>query len=312
MSTVQPMSLQGNIPVLRRGAIKEDARNSLEQFREQLRLWGFLAMEMPGIGASTKALYDTFKEALESRSPRLADYSADVTPQTPSGGNHGFFGYESEVPRLAQGVPDPKEFLHVSGAMLEDRPAGAARVLRAFPELAMQSESIFSIGFSIAQVMGDVVRDLLPGSPPELSLSPDSSILRVIRYRDSGDRNVLAHEHSGIQMLGVQFPPSDGGLQYVLNDGTWVEPVVRDTDILLCNIGRMLSLASGGRFRPSTHRVHRSALNQSPERWSAVVFVHPDHAAQQWRIGLKGDVQLQDVTWGHFVNRGLRELSLTD
>jgi hypothetical protein len=209
-------------------------------------------------------------------------------------------------------VADPKEFLHVSGAMLEDVPTGSAAMLDAFPDLAREARFLFETGFTLAQVIGDVIRDLLPGDPPGLGLSAYSSIVRAIRYRETGDREVLAHEHSGIQMLGVQFPPSDGGLQYVLNDGTWVEPVLSGTDVLLCNVGRMLAQASGHRLRPSTHRVHRSATARSPERWSAVLFVHPDHEHRQWQVGPDGTVSFADATWGQFVNHGLHELGLSD
>lgn len=296
---------------MRIGNISENVREHIADFRDQLDSWGFMALEVPGISARIKELYAEFSAALASVSPTLDDYTADKTPQASSGGNHGFFKYGSEVPRLANGIADPKEFFHVSGAMLDDCPAGSGAVLSAFPALASQSRFLFETGFSIAQVIGDLVRDLLPGDPPKLGLSASSSILRMIRYRDSGDREVLAHEHSGIQMLGVQFPPSDAGLQYVLNDGSWVEPVIQDTDVLLCNIGRMLAEASGQRFRPSTHRVHRSAMSHSPVRWSSVLFVHPNHDNLQWRIS-DGNVQHLQETWGQFVSHGLHALGLTE
>ena len=164
----------------------------------------------------------------------------------------------------------------------------------------------------MAEALGNVVRELLPGDPPKLNLASYSSILRMIHYRESEGREVLAHEHSGIQMLGVQLPPSEGGLQYVLNDGTWIEPVIAGTDVLLVNIGRMLSEASGRRVRPSTHRVHRSKMAQSEERWSSVLFIHPHHGDHQWRIDEGGTVRHSDETWGQFVHRGLHELGLTE
>jgi hypothetical protein len=210
---------------------------------------------------------------------------------------------------LAQGVPDPKEFLHVSGAMLDNIPPGSHAVLEAFPELGQDSEFLFSTGFVLAQVVGEIVQELLPGNPPDLGLARHSTTLRIIHYRNLDNREILAHEHSGIQMLGVQFPPSDSGLQYVLNDGTWVEPYIQGTDVVLCNIGRMLAEASGGRLRPSTHRVHQSASAVSADRWSTVLFVHPNHSARQWRID---DDQLvySDATWGEFVGKGFRGIGL--
>ncbi|GAA0897311.1 isopenicillin N synthase family oxygenase [Virgisporangium aurantiacum] len=312
MTDVVPMRLQGEVPELRMESIEEDAHRNLGRFREQLDTWGFMALEMPSIGARVDRLYKAFDAALKSTSPSLAEFATAKTPQATPGGNHGFFPFESEVPRLAAGVPDPKEFMHVSGAMLDDVPPGAAAMLTAFPDLADHSRFLFETAFRVAQALGGVVLELLPGEPPKLDLSAYSSILRVIHYRDPDRREVLAHEHSGIQMVGVQLPPSEGGLQYVLNDGTWVEPVIQGTDVLLFNIGRMLSTASGGRVRPSTHRVHRSPLATSVERWSSVLFVHPNHEDPQWWMDGDGNTVVSDATWGDFVHKGLNELGLTD
>lgn len=306
------MYLSGTVPVIGPSSIEDCTARSIEAFRAQLHAWGFMALEIPGIGARVNDLYRAFSVALASTSPRLDSYSAASTPQACTGGNHGYFRFKSEVPRLAGGEPDPKEFIHLSGAMFDDTPAGSAAMLQAFPDLAGHARALFGTGLHIAQALGDVVRGLLPGEPPKLNLSPYSSILRVIHYRESKGREVLAHEHSGIQMLGVQFPPSEGGLQYVLNNGTWVEPVVQETDVLLCNIGRMLCEASGSRVRPSTHRVHRSRMAKSQERWSSVLFVHPNHGDNQWRVDDGSTVHYLDETWGQFVHRGLHELGLVE
>jgi 2OG-Fe(II) oxygenase superfamily len=310
MSDVKAMVLAGEVPLLGMESIEKDALANIDAFRTQLDGWGFMAAEIPGIGARVQELYDEFAAALAATSPKLADFSASVTPQTDSGGNHGFFEFGSEIPRLAKGKPDPKEFLHVSGAMLDDVPAGSGAMLTAFPGLADSSRFLFRTAFAVARALGDVVTELLPGNPPKLSLAEYSSILRAIHYRDSGEREVLAHEHSGIQMLGVQLPPSDGGLQYVLNDGTWVEPVIQGTDVVLINIGRMLAKASGQRVRPSTHRVHRSDMNQSAERWSSVLFVHPEHNDHQWYVDENAETVHSDECWADFVNQGLRDLGL--
>jgi|KBSSwiStaDraftv2_1062776.scaffolds.fasta_scaffold17958_6 isopenicillin N synthase-like dioxygenase len=312
MSDVELLPLEGKVPILDTESIERDALSNIDSFRDQLAGWGFMALEVPGIGKQVTRLYETFTAALASEDPNLSDFAADKIPQATPGGNHGFFRFGSEIPRLAQGKADPKEFLHISGAMLDDQPAGAADLLETFSDLEVPSRHMFELGFRVAVALGDVVREILPGHAPKLGLSRHSSILRIIHYRDRHQREVLAHEHSGIQMLGVQFPPSEGGLQYVLNDGTWVEPVIWGTDVLLCNIGRMLSEASGRRVRPSTHRVHRSEMAQSERRWSSVVFVHPNHEDEQWVITEDNDVRMLGVNWGNFVHKGLHELGLSD
>lgn len=97
--------------------------------RSQLTGWGFMAAEVPGIGARVEAMINKFVTACASTEPSLSDYTHKTVPQLAAGGTDGFFPYNSDIPRLANGVPDPKEFIHVSGAMISDQPpeAGAVR-----------------------------------------------------------------------------------------------------------------------------------------------------------------------------------------
>jgi len=103
-----------------------------------------------------------------------------------------------------------------------------------------------------------------------------------------------------IQMLGLQLPPSDGGLQYVLHDGTWVEPVIANTDVVLCNVGRMLTSASNNRFRPSTHRVHRSTAN-TDYRTDVVGVVRTIHHTRPTVADAEDGLRCLEPTWGDFI-----------
>nr|7FH5_A Chain A, AdaV [Actinomadura sp. ATCC 39365] len=295
------MELSGRAPVVRLHDIEADMAAATDAIRSQLTGWGFMAAEVPGIGERVEAMMNEFAAACRATGPSLSDYAYDVVPQLAVGGTHGFFPYNSEIPRLANGVPDPKEFIHVSGAMIGDQPPGAGDVLRAFPAFGTRAAEVFDIAFRLISLFGEVVRGMMPPGTPELDLSHDATNLRVIHYRDVGDREVLAAEHSGIQMLGLQLPPSDQGLQYVLHDGTWVEPVIAGTDVVLCNIGRMLTSASDGRFRPSTHRVHTKPMPAGYERLSSVLFAYPQHKARQWKM-VDGELMSLNATWGDFID----------
>jgi len=275
--------------------------SAAEEIRSQLTDRGFMAAEVPGLGERVEAMMNEFASACASAEPNLSDYRHTSVPQLSIGGTNGFFPYHSEIPRLANGVADPKEFIHVSGAMISDQPPGAADVLRAFPKFGNSATEVFDIAFTLISLFGEVVRGMMPPGTPELDLSRDATNLRVIHYRDLGDRQVLAHEHSGIQMLGLQLPPSDQGLQYILHDGTWVEPVIAKTDVVLCNIGRMLTSASDGRFRPSTHRVHTKPMPPGYKRLSSVLFAYPPHKARQWKM-VDGELTMLNSTWGDFID----------
>lgn len=301
------LELSGRVPLVRLPEIEADMGSATEAIRSQLTGWGFMAAEVPGLGERVESMMNAFAAACASTGPSLSDYSHTSVPQLSVGGTHGFFPYNSEIPRLANGVPDPKEFIHVSGAMISDQPPTAGDVLRAFPAFGDSATEVFGIAFRLISLFGEVVRGMMPAGTPELELSRDATNLRVIHYRDVGDRRVLAHEHSGIQMLGLQLPPSDQGLQYILHDGTWVEPVIAKTDVVLCNIGRMLTSASDGRFRPSTHRVHTKPMPTGYERLSSVLFAYPPHKARQWKM-VDGELMTLNATWGDFIENRFQGL----
>ena len=305
--SVTPLKLTGEVPVVDIDSIPAGMAAAISEVQDQLVRWGFMAVEVRGIGALNRALLEEFASACRSSEPSLATYSFTNTPQLSSGSTQGFFPYLSEVPRLSSGVPDPKEFIHISGALLRNVPPGAGAVFDAFPQLGHRAAAVFDAAFSLISCFGEAVRTLMPPGTPALELFRDATNLRVIRYRDVRGREVLAHEHSGIQMLGLQLPPDDQGLQYVLHDGSWVEPVIAGTDVVLCNIGRMLSSASGGRFRPSTHRVHCTQRADGYERLSSVLFAYPPHQATQWRVE-DGQIRRLDATWGDFIADRFRGL----
>lgn len=312
MSEVEILPLVGSVPVVEANSIDADVERFSSDFSRQLAEWGFMALEIPGICTANAAVMEYFSLACRSATPTLMDYVYTRVPQLSVGGNHGFFPMFSEIPRLAQGVADPKEFLHISGAIIEDLPPGSGAVLEAFSDLGRSAKGLFDLGFNVASSIGRVICNIMTDETSiDLGLSRHSSILRLAHYLVGDGRDVLAHEHSGIQMLGVQFPPSDRGLQYILNDGRWVEPDIANTNIVLCNIGRMLTSASAGRFRPSTHRVHRSSGETAYERWSNVLFCHPDHKRPQWviREGSQS-ITVLDSLWGEFVGDMVRGLGI--
>jgi isopenicillin N synthase-like dioxygenase len=308
MPEIEKVRLAGAVPMIARSHLQEQLRRADPDFTRQLETWGFMALEVPGIGALTHEVYAAFSGARDSATRDLSDFVYSSVPQFATGGNHGYFPYGSEIPRLSGGVADPKEFVHISGAMINDDPPGAGDLLKAFPAMNSPAQALFDVGFDIATHFGSFILRYLGQADQKLSLSRESSILRVIRYEINESTRVLAHEHSGIQMLGVQFPPSSAGLQYVLNNGQWVEPVLHDNDIVLCNIGRMLSYASGDAVRPSTHRVFADG-NAVGTRFSTVLFVHPDHSSGKWRRNSQGSVEVNG-TWGDFVEERARGLGL--
>lgn len=304
---VELLDLRTQVPVID-GSDVHPGESHREEFLGQLISLGFLAFELPGIGQRVDQLHREFGLLCDADSRLLNRISPQLLPQSGNGGNHGYFRYGSEVPRLANGVADPKEFIHVSGAMLDDQPRGSHLPISLFPEFGRVAGSVYSAAFDLAESFAAFLTEAIRSSR-SISLRRDATILRVIRYRNSPDREILAHEHSGIQMLGVQLPPSEQGLQYLLPDGRWVEPLLSGTDIVLVNIGRMLSYASGGSLQPSVHRVMATEDNPASHRFSSVLFAHPDHREEMWRVQ-EGDLTTDSGTWGDFVHKRLEGLGI--
>lgn len=82
------------------------------------------------------------------------------------------------------------------------------------------------------------------------------------------------HPHKDTNVLTLLHPDRVGGLEVRSPAGAWIE-VDAPADALVVNVGEMLELWSGGRFRATPHRVvNRSGL----ERFSFPFFVVPHHA----------------------------------
>ena len=82
------------------------------------------------------------------------------------------------------------------------------------------------------------------------------------------------HPHKDTNVITLLHPDPVGGLEVRTVDGSWLE-VDAPADALVVNVGEMLELWSGGRYRATPHRV----INRSgAERYSFPFFVAPNHA----------------------------------
>lgn len=92
--------------------------------------------------------------------------------------------------------------------------------------------------------------------------------------RPAADDRTGIHPHKDTNVLTLLHPDPVGGLEVRAVDGTWIE-VDAPADALVVNVGEMLELWSGGRFRATPHRV----INRTGEtRFSFPFFVVPNHA----------------------------------
>ncbi len=90
--------------------------------------------------------------------------------------------------------------------------------------------------------------------------------------RPEGMEEDANNGHHDTNCITILLPSPIGGLEVLRRDDRWAvaEPL---PDCFICNIGTMLALWSGGRFRSTRHRVHPP---RGRDRFSIAYFASPD------------------------------------
>lgn len=187
----------------------------------------------------------------------------------------GYFAPDVSETAKGNTIRDIKEFFHVY-------PWGRypAEVSDAAQQYATQAKQI-------AKTLLGWVED---NTPPEVAArfsrplnqmvdGSDRTLLRVLRYPpltgDEPEGAVRAAAHEDINLLTVLPAANEPGLQVKDTAGNWHD-VPCDFGSLVINCGDMLSLASGGYYPSTTHRVmNPTGESATRSRLSLPLFLHP-------------------------------------
>ena len=287
-----------------------------EQTRRMLEDWGFLTVRRSDLLELREKAYGHMSAFFSlPEEERLTIYHK-VVEQGVSG-NYGYFPMGSETAVRAASA-DPKEFLHIGrlgegsaekGSRLGPWPAALPGFASFFTELFEELERV-SKGLLAALAEAFSYDPSLLGGIVENG----NSILRCVHYpafkgsANDGPR-MRAEPHTGIQLLGVQLPGTDRGLQFWTPRGEWVEPVVEDfEDCLLVNIGEMAEILLEKKVAPTLHRVVADEKAATRSRYAGVFFFHPNHAAAV--RSLRADSPQDGRTWGELLLERLRQLKI--
>lgn len=103
------------------------------------------------------------------------------------------------------------------------------------------------------------------------------SNLSLLHYPPSpaGARPANARPHRDTNAVTVLLPDPIGGLEVQRRDGSWFAVPAQEGFVI--NVGNMLELWSGGRFRSTMHRVHPP---EGRDRYSLAYFAAPDAACE--------------------------------
>lgn len=128
----------------------------------------------------------------------------------------------------------------------------------------------------------------------------DNTILRTLYYpamdfsADPGAVRAAAHED--INYITLLVAASAPGLQVMDKSGKWHD-VPHEENSIVVNIGDMMQLASGGKYKSTTHRVVNPE-NNGQDRISMPLFIHP-HSHTMLAPG---------VTAGQFLQERIAEI----
>ena len=151
----------------------------------------------------------------------------------------------------------------------------------------------------------DETKAKLVESLPEMMRDSESCLFRPIHYPplegEDQQGSVRSAAHADICMLTILVAASAPGLQVQDKDGSWVA-VECDPHQLICNVGDMMDMATGGYYKSTIHRVVNPVgeLAHKP-RYSMPMFLHP-----------RNEVQLSDThTAASYMRERFTEQKLT-
>ena len=220
------------------------------------------------------------------------DYIRDIERQD------GYFPFKSENAKDAK-EKDLKEFYHVY-------PWG--RVPDSLNDFTRQLyDDLTKTGLTLLgwldQQMPEQISNKLSLPLGQMAQDSRQTLLRILHYppvgRDENAAAIRAAAHEDINLITLLLAGSQPGLQARDKQGNWHD-VPCDPGMITINNGDMLSLATGGYFPSTTHRVINPDVNSNLSRYSMPMFIAP-----------RPDVELKDgFTAEQFLQERLREIGL--
>jgi isopenicillin N synthase-like dioxygenase len=181
--------------------------------------------------------------------------------------NMGFTGFGGEKAVGTQ-IADLKEYFHFRpGQKLPNETA------------ALTEKLFYLLNNHLSGQFLQILDSVTPGTQYKMACEDsDNSILRTLYYPALRDCEVepgavRAAAHEDVNFLTVLVAASAPGLEVLDKEENW-HAVPHEENSIVCNVGDMLQLASGGMFKSTTHRVTNPA-NPNEDRLSLPLFVHP-------------------------------------
>ena len=265
-------------------------RQVAEAIRAACRHHGFFFLTGHGVAPALLA-------ELEAVSRRFFALPREAKMAIPMAkGGPAWRGYFPVGQELTSGKPDIKEGLYFGSELPPEHP----RVADGWPlhganlwpaELPEMRETVLRYMAAVSRAAQTLLRGVamalgLPADYFQTAYTAEPTVLfRIFHYPATAPEGIDASEswsvgeHTDYGLLTLLAQDESGGLQ-VKSQGRWIAvPPLPGT--LVCNIGDMLDLLTGGWFCSTPHRVD----NQSGrDRLSFPLFFDPDFAAEMRRL----------------------------
>ena len=113
----------------------------------------------------------------------------------------------------------------------------------------------------------------------------------------SSFQGVGAHTDTNFLTLILQDPQTSGLQVQSVQDGAWIDVPPTESNILVCNIGELAEIWTGGYFLATPHRVMRRSFNQSGQkrdncRTSIPIFYNP-----KLDTVMESMIKLENLPW---------------
>ncbi|MEL7006384.1 MAG: 2-oxoglutarate and iron-dependent oxygenase domain-containing protein, partial [Bacteroidota bacterium] len=143
--------------------------------------------------------------------------------------NVGYFHLFSEI-ALGAEYPDNKEFFHIGPKITGKHPLYKVCANNIFPEEIVSFESNYTNLYKSLQDIGNTTLLAIASAFNldknyiEKLIKFGNSVLRVVNYPENKGLGLgmRAAPHTGIQLLGIQPPATDRGLE-LFSQGEWIE-----------------------------------------------------------------------------------------
>ncbi len=237
---------------------------------------------------------------------------------TAGAGQRGFTSFGKEHAKDSK-HPDLKEFWHVGREVPVTHKFSDFYPNNVWPEgmpefqdvLEKLYRSLDQTSVILLEALGTAL-DVPEGYFKEM-VSLGNSILRPIHYPPTGNApagSVRAAAHEDINLITILMGATDGGLELLDKDGTWL-PVETKEGELIVDSGDMMSVITNGVLPATTHRVVNPA-DTTTTRYSMPYFVHPhpDTILAPIASCVGDGIKYQPINSHEYLLQRLREIGL--